>query len=101
VRQNIEAFKLYYENNNIGKLVQSEKLLIIRFESLVLNYEDEILRIQNFLSTELNFENSVFYPDSSKLNIGIYKKLSTSYNELFDFLITEYPEHINPFNVNE
>jgi hypothetical protein len=78
VRQNIEAFKLYYENNNVGKLVQSEKLLIIRFESLVLNYEDEILRIQNFLSTELNFENNLFYPDFGKLNIGIYKKLSTS-----------------------
>lgn len=94
IEENIENFKIYYKHNNISNLNDlSKDILIVKFERLIHNYEIERGRIFKFLNILSGFSDSVFSPNDSIKNIGIYKNIEPVYKELFDYLIREYPEH--------
>ena len=61
------------------KHLKDKRILLLRFEDLVLNYEESLTKIYNFL--EINAENHIlkgkyFNPEISKKNIGLWKNFS-------------------------
>jgi len=103
VIENIEAFKRHYSANNIGNLhlMDEERVLVIRFETLILEFEEEVKRISRFLGHDITLETSLFDPNLSVKNIGIYSELTPIYTELFEYLLNEYPDHCFNSDIND
>lgn len=67
--------------NRIKKNKDDDRVLRLRFEEIVLNYEETLQKIYNFLnidSSEHSLKNKFFKPELSKKNIGLWKKMDNS-----------------------
>ncbi len=63
----------------------SQKIMYINFENLVLNYDDALDEIYNFLSIDPIFhtkKRSIFNPDISIKNVGLWKKNNEYANDI-------------------
>lgn len=88
----VNYFKTLVEKTNIGK----DECLRIRFEDLVLNYDQTILKINGFLNLDPEkhmFKKSYLNPDRSCKNVGIYKKYYDKYKEAIDYIYTELKDY--------
>lgn len=67
----VKRFKLYRKKNNNKN---SEKILRVNFEDLVLDYENTVNLILNFLDEDNSihvFKKKLFDPEISKINVGM------------------------------
>lgn len=78
--QNVEDFVFWYndKNKNLDKYINSNdsRQLVLRFEELVLNYDESLSKILNFLNIDKSHHiapKAQFRPEVSIKNIGIYK----------------------------
>ncbi|MCA6439603.1 MAG: sulfotransferase domain-containing protein [Chitinophagaceae bacterium] len=72
----IERQKLLYERIRLSR--DNNKVLRLRYEDVVLNYERTVTQILEFLneSPEIHFKKKTFFnPDQSKKNIGLWKSM--------------------------
>lgn len=78
--QNVEDFVFWYndKNKNLDKYINSNdsRQLVLRFEELVLNYDESLSKILNFLNIDKSHHiapKAQFRPEVSIKNIGLYK----------------------------
>lgn len=89
----IRRFKLYHKN--VGQSTQN--IYRLNFESLVLDYDEELDRILKFLGEDKTIhrhKKSIFNPDISTGNVGLWKSLTN--NSLIsdiDLIERELPEY--------
>lgn len=76
LHHNVQLFIDFFKKMRKEKVVAGENVLRLRFEELVLNYEETLNRIIEFtgLNAGLHKSKKAFFdPDVSKKNIGLYK----------------------------
>jgi hypothetical protein len=76
---------------NIG-----QNVLFLRFEDLVLDYENALRRIINFTDSELGNHNKLcfFNPDISKVNVYKWHNAPGSLKKALEYIATELPDNI-------
>ena len=80
IPKDVENFIFWYRNkiNNIDKYINSNdsRKLVLKFEDLVMNYDESLSKILNFLNIDKTHHiapKTQFRPEYSIKNIGLYK----------------------------
>lgn len=71
--------------HSLNKLKENDKLMILRFENLVFDYDSTVREIEAFLGFQSSAHTrkfDFFDPNISKKNIGIYKSLDSFHNAI-------------------
>lgn len=94
----IEWFKLMRDHLK-SEVIDKEKVLIVKFEDLVFDYENKIKDIMKFIGIDANehiYKKQYFDPSKSANNTGLWNRYTEFnqdilkiYNELFDFCYDE------------
>ncbi len=88
----VKHFKTLHEKANYGK----DPVLSIRFEDLVLKYDDTTKQIREFLgfdeSEHVN-PRTTLIPESSSKNVGIYKKYYDRLKPAIDYIYQELKDY--------
>ena len=94
---------LYKRLEQQKKEVANDRFLIIRFEDLVLKYDDSVNTIFTFLNIDHKLHSrkkTIFIPEISKRNIGLWKnnlceKEIDIINKDLKSTIKDYYKHVN------
>lgn len=79
-----------------SNVVKDTDVLYIRFEDLILNYEDSVKKIEAFLgfdSADHIQPNTFLKPEKSAKNIGIWKQYYEKYKDALDAIAEGLPEY--------
>ena len=87
----VEEFICWYRIMTETLKLDTEDYLVVQFENLVNDYEDEIIRIFNYINVGIenhcpSLKRTFFDPDFSRKNIGVWKQSSLPQS---DFLMIE------------
>ena len=88
----VKHFKTLMDHTKIGE----DPCLKIRFEELVLNYDETVKKINAFLNLDIETHSrkkSFLNPDKSCKNVGIWKKYYDSCKPALDYIYTELQDY--------
>lgn len=83
--KDVKQFCQIYRDNRIGNIENDENVLYIKFEDLVLNYNDSIDKINKFLDINIKHhinQGKYFSIEKSKKNIELWKKYPEFSNQI-------------------
>lgn len=80
-------------------VAENENILCVRFEDLILDYKVSVKRIETFLGLDSDLHKHIgmhLKPEISKKNIGMWKKESNSYDQVFAVIEEQMREYLYP-----
>ncbi|MDR3294480.1 MAG: hypothetical protein LBT26_01445 [Clostridiales Family XIII bacterium] len=97
-RQNVEDFVAYYQSIRKGqKRVNSERILFLRFEDLIYNYDISVEKVVNFLAVkDHKTPRSSFDPARSISNTQLIRKYPNDIDEI-RYIEEQLPEYLFHF----
>lgn len=101
-RGDVKAFVELYRNvRKNQKRIESDKVIFIKFEDLVYNYEETTQKVINFLGLKQHSKPKKFFnPKKSIFNTQLYNKYS-GYEEEIKYIEEELKEYLFPFESYE
>lgn len=97
--ETVEKFVVYYRNMRKGMpyIIGSDKILNIRFEDLIYEYDESITKIMTFCGLkEHTNPRTIFAPELSINNTQVFKRYP-EYRKEIEYIERELPEFLYPF----
>ena len=97
IPHDVDAFVRWYRRIAPYLVLDNANYKLIRFEKLVLDYENEVAAIETFLGLDANEHvapRTAFNPKVSVANVGIYKKYSRAFGKEINFIENELEEFL-------
>ena len=96
----VEDYVKYYRALRMNQPYQenNERILRIRFEDMVFNYEETVAKINKFLNLPVNpAPKTIFIPDNSKANTRVYERFP-EYSEEIKYIEKNLSEYLYDFD---